>query len=99
MTTLSHRDPFSVSPEAKAGIRLLIVDDETDQRERLTTALRVEGYDVTAAASGAEAIALLRRSAFDIVITDLMLARRDVLRAAVAAKRDVVVIVTTAKPS
>jgi DNA-binding NtrC family response regulator len=101
-TTLSDRDPFSVPPEAKAGIRVLIVDDERGLREGLTSALRVEGYDVTAVASGSDALALLRRSAFDVVLTDLYLAPvsgHDVLRAAISAKRDAIVIVITGNPS
>jgi DNA-binding NtrC family response regulator len=101
-TTQSDRDPFSVPAEVKAGIRVLVVEDERGLREGLTGALRLQGYDVIAAASGAEAVEVLGRSHCDIVLTDLYLTPItgfDVLRAALASKRDVIVIVITGNPS
>src|SRR5207247_3817328 len=101
-TTQSDRDPFSVPGEVKAGIRVLVVEDERGLREGLTGALRLQGYDVVSATSGGEAVEILGRSHFDIVLTDLYLrpvTGLDVLRAAVAANRDAVVIVITGSPS
>ncbi len=54
---------------------ILIVDDEAAERITLGEVLRLEGYHVTLAASGEEALALVRKQSprFDIVILDLRL--------------------------
>ena len=52
--------------------RLLAIDDEKFFREFYRDLLRCEGYDVRVAASGEEALAILREeSPFDLVITDM----------------------------
>ena len=51
--------------------RILIVDDEESMRELLTIMLKREGYLVTAASNGEEAIRLLEREIYDLVITDI----------------------------
>jgi putative two-component system response regulator len=50
--------------------RLLVVDDVEAVRIALTECLGVIGYDVTAAASGVDALDLLRMERFDLMITD-----------------------------
>jgi two-component system KDP operon response regulator KdpE len=54
---------------------ILIVDDEAAERITLGEVLRLEGYQVTLAASGEEALSLARKQepAFDIAILDLRL--------------------------
>lgn len=52
--------------------RILIVDDEPDLRELLTDALG-QDVDVTAAASGAEALRVAQRQNVDLLVTDLCL--------------------------
>ncbi|AMK12060.1 MAG: response regulator [Pseudodesulfovibrio sp.] len=54
-------------------VRLLIVDDETGFAEVLCKRMRRRGVDATSAASGDEAVQLLRRSEFDVAIVDLKL--------------------------
>jgi DNA-binding NtrC family response regulator len=51
--------------------RLLIVDDEEIALRNLQHVMEKEGYQVTAARSGAEAVALLEKQGFDAVLTDL----------------------------
>ena len=51
-------DPFSLTPEQKASIRVLIVDDDRTLREGCATALQIEGYNVTTSGRGDEAIDL-----------------------------------------
>jgi DNA-binding NtrC family response regulator len=49
---------------------ILIVDDDPAMRKALTVVLNAQGYRVTAAPNGAEALACLERTTFDVVITD-----------------------------
>ncbi len=52
--------------------RVMLVDDKLFFRDLLAPLISAIGYEVTAVGSGAEALAILKRSAnFDIVITDV----------------------------
>jgi len=51
--------------------RILIAEDDTTFRGFLGTILAAEGYDVAEAADGEEALALLTRESFDLVVSDL----------------------------
>src|SRR5215470_1578417 len=53
--------------------RVLAVDDQRYFRELITGLLGHEGYEVTAVASGEEAVAALERERFDVVVTDLVM--------------------------
>lgn len=57
------------SPEA----HLVVVDDEPNIRELLTTSLRFDGFSVDAAADGQSAITLIRDLQPDLVVLDVML--------------------------
>src|SRR5512137_465820 len=50
--------------------RLLVVDDMEAMRMALTKCLQLSGYQVLSAASGAEALELLRTQHFDLLLTD-----------------------------
>jgi len=50
---------------------ILIVDDEPDVLEAVSTLVRHEGYDVMLANSGERAIEILARRSFDLIMTDL----------------------------
>lgn len=52
---------------------ILFIDDETGSREGLTLLLEREGYLVEAVSVGEEAIRLLSRKSYDVIITDLFL--------------------------
>jgi DNA-binding NtrC family response regulator len=51
--------------------KILIVDDEQSMRLTLSLLFKKQGYRVSTAASGEEAVAAVDREIFDIVITDL----------------------------
>jgi len=57
--------------------QLLIVDDELHVRESLSHWFAEDGYDVVTADSGKQALALLGRRSFDIVITDIRMPGMD----------------------
>lgn len=50
--------------------RLLLAEDDADTLDFLRYALSAEGYQVTAAASLAEALALIQQHIFDVILTD-----------------------------
>ena len=54
-----------------AGLKVLVVDDEPDNREFLVAAIEQLGATATAAASAAEAIELLQQSPPDILVSDI----------------------------
>ena len=56
-------------------MRLLVVDDDPDVRDSLRRSLEFEGYEVTTAADGAEA--LCRLTGVDLAILDLMMPNVD----------------------
>ncbi|MBB3118197.1 hybrid sensor histidine kinase/response regulator [Pseudoduganella violacea] len=53
------------------GLRVLVVDDETDARELIQRILGDNQASVTLAASAAEALKLARRQRFDLLLTDI----------------------------
>jgi two-component system response regulator PilR (NtrC family) len=53
--------------------RILVVDDEESIREFLEIMLRKEGYEITCAEDGAQAIELFKKKSFDMVISDLQM--------------------------
>ena len=52
-------------------VRVLLVDDSTTMRAFAVAALEAEGFHVTTAGSGFEALKLLPRGRFDLIITDV----------------------------
>src|SRR6185503_19895119 len=93
---------LSIGPETKARIRTLVVDDEHTLRDSCATMLRLEGYDVTVSGRGQEALEVLKRRPFDIVLVDLYMSQVDglaLLRAALATNPETIVIVMTGNPS
>ena len=81
---------------------ILIVDDELSMRELLEYMLTKEGYQVTCAKSGREAIELLEKDHFDMMLCDIRLGDitgLDVLRAAKKTDSDVVSIMISAYAS
>src|SRR6185295_5380689 len=57
--------------------RVLVVDDEKNQREIYTLILEDDGYQVTTAQSGEQAIRFARENTFDLVLTDYKMAGMD----------------------
>ncbi|MCU1432192.1 MAG: response regulator transcription factor [Actinotalea sp.] len=53
--------------------RILVVEDEESYRDPLSYLLRKEGYEVTLAGTGPEALAEFDRTGADLVLLDLML--------------------------
>lgn len=56
------------------GCKVLVVDDDRDNREQITELLDAQGYFASSAENGAQAIALLEGGLDpDLILTDLMM--------------------------
>ena len=78
--------------------RVLIVDDEANIRLTLSALLQRTGFEVTSAGNGEEAVTLLERQAFDLMLVDLKMPGMDgmqVVAAARARQADIAIIVLT----
>jgi two-component system OmpR family response regulator len=60
-------------PVEEPSPRLLVVDDEPNIRELLSVSLRFSGFEVTAAASGRDALDAAEKDPPDLVVLDVML--------------------------
>jgi two-component system response regulator AtoC len=79
--------------------KILVVDDDTVARDLLADALKREGYEVEAYASGEEAIARGREGRVDLVLTDIRMGAVDgltVLREFKRLSQDTAIVVLTA---
>ncbi len=82
--------------------RILVVDDERSMREFLEIMLQKDGYAVHCAADGVEALNVLKKHTFDLVITDIRMKPIDgleVLRQTKALSPNTVVIIISAYAS
>ena len=81
------------------GARILVVDDEAAIAEAVRARLASEGYDVTVAADGPQAIDAAARVRPDLVVLDLMLPGMDGLEVCAAIQRErwVPVLMLTAR--
>jgi CheY-like chemotaxis protein len=64
-------------PGILAGLKVLIVDDEPDNRDFLMVALEYFGASATAAATAAEAIDILQQSPPHILVSDIGMPAED----------------------
>ncbi len=64
-------------PKADGRKRVLVVDDESHLREMFQEILRSDGHLIQTAASGKEAIELVHRQDFDLVISDIKMPETD----------------------
>ena len=64
-------NPIPLPTPRLDGVRVLFVDDEPDARELVTMVLADAGARVRAAASAGEALALIERERFDVMVSDI----------------------------
>ncbi|HLY11713.1 MAG TPA: sigma-54 dependent transcriptional regulator [Planctomycetota bacterium] len=79
--------------------RILLADDERDFRVSVAEALRAAGHDVMQAGTAGEALAILSKEAFDVLLTDLRMPGRsglELLREAAEKLPEAILIVLTA---
>lgn len=61
-------------------MKILVVDDEEGARELFHTILSDEGYDVTLAVNGEDALSRMKNGGFDLVVTDIKMPGMDGLQ-------------------
>jgi DNA-binding response OmpR family regulator len=86
---------------ANGSARILLVDDEQSIQTLLSYPLRKDGYHVTSALDGSEALQRFDEGRFDLVILDLMLPRLDGVEVCrqLRSRSQVPIIMLTAKGS
>jgi DNA-binding NtrC family response regulator len=93
---------WHLDPTQRGEISVLIVDDEDTIRESCASVLEQEGYQIKTASRGEEALQLLKRRSFDIVLLDLYMqgvGGMKLLNACLDTSPDTVVIIMTGNPS
>lgn len=88
--------------ETGASLRILVVDDDRTLREGCVSILQADGHQVTSSGRGEEALELVRRRRFDLVLVDLYMTPvggMEVLKAAVEAHKELIVVVMTGNPT
>jgi DNA-binding NtrC family response regulator len=94
--------PVALTKDERSSIEVLIVDDEHSLRESCASLLNAEGFQVTVLGRGSEALDLVKRRRFDILLLDLYMAQVsgvEIMRAALHAFPDTLAIVMTGNPS
>ena len=61
--------------------RLLVVEDEQHQRELYAMELEDEGYEVDQAGNGREAVDLVKKNKYDLVVLDIRMPEMDGIEA------------------
>jgi DNA-binding response OmpR family regulator len=83
-------------------VKILVVDDEPNIRLALTRALNFEGYFVTKAASGGEALELLQEYCYDLMLLDMRMPGMDGIEVMPQARKvcpNLLIIVLTGHPT
>jgi len=57
--------------------RILVVDDDQGTRDLMVSSLRADGHEVDASGNGFEALRLLGRQCYDLIVSDLMMPEVD----------------------
>jgi putative nucleotidyltransferase with HDIG domain len=89
----------ALSPPDAAPTRVMVVDDEESIRVAIARFLRSRGYEVTAAGSGADALAALDLARCDLVLCDVRMpgiTGMDLLPMALAKDPDIAILMLTA---
>jgi two-component system cell cycle sensor histidine kinase/response regulator CckA len=57
--------------------RILVVDDDQGARDFIVSSLRADGHEVDASGNAFEALRLLGRQCYDLIVSDLMMPEAD----------------------
>ncbi len=88
--------------QGQPTLRVLVVDDEPSLAQGCASILQVDGHAVTICTRGEEALELVRRQRFEMVLLDLYMSQvpgLELLRACLSANPETLVLVMTGNPS
>lgn len=68
--------------------RILVVDDDPNNRDLLSRRLTLEGHEVVLASSGKEALHILEEQAFDLILLDVLMAEMNGIEVLMRLKAD-----------
>jgi len=91
-----------IPASVRGSIRVLVVDDERTLREGCASVLQMDGYTVIGCGRGDEALEMVRRSHFDILLVDLFMtpvSGLEILKSVLGSSPSTIVIVMTGNPS
>lgn len=100
VTSVGHHE--AISAEARASLRILVVECDDSLREGCLAVLRGEGYNAVGVDRGDEALRMVSKRRWDIVLVNLFMsgvAGMRILEAARETSRDTLVILMTGNPS
>ena len=101
-STPADAEVLEISPEQRESIQVLVIDDDRTLREGCASMLQMSRYNASFVGRGDEAMELLKRRRFDIVLCDLYMSGvpgMTLLRTALQTDRDTLVIMMTGNPS
>jgi len=58
-------------------LKILVIDDDQDTRERLESVLKRRGHSVLVAANGLEGLELIKKNAVDVIFSDIVMPKMD----------------------
>ncbi|GAA1984681.1 response regulator transcription factor [Amycolatopsis minnesotensis] len=100
MNAAAPGHPAALRRADGSAVRVLVVDDESTLAELVSMALRMEGWDIRSAGTGADAVRVAREFRPDVVVLDVMLpdfSGIEVLRRMRAESPNLPVLFLTAK--
>jgi twitching motility two-component system response regulator PilH len=68
--------------------KILVVDDSITEREMMKKSLEEEGYSVTAAKDGEEALEILKKEKFDCILLDVIMPKKNGFQVCREIKKD-----------
>jgi CheY-like chemotaxis protein len=66
-----------LSNQSVSSGRILVVDDDQGARDLIVTSLRADGHDVDSSSNGLEALRLVARQWYDLIVSDLKMPELD----------------------
>ncbi|HSJ32204.1 MAG TPA: response regulator, partial [Longimicrobiales bacterium] len=99
---MNATEMLSLTDDVKKSIRVLIVDDEHTLRESCASVLGVEGFDISVCGKGMDALVMLKRRPFDIVLLDLHMTQvsgMQLLETCLETHPETIAIIMTGNPS
>lgn len=95
------RDEVRTNQGEQSAIAVLVIEDDRALREACVSFLKMEGYTVRATGSGTEALEIIARQRFDLVMVDLYMSQvagMEILAKVLRENRQTLVAVMTGNP-